>query len=158
MRLFTKYFLFGMLVFGLALSVSGYFLLHYSMESSMAREADFALKQYQYDKFTVQSALLSYSDVSLVVDVADTVAGDAALPDTMQFFTVSKGWLQEQGDRSYSIGGDGELADEEPEDGDETRNDFFVKSMFGILAEEISSPVAFYWEDGTAIYSEIEGL
>ena len=154
MRLFTKYFLFGMLVFGLALSVSGYFLLHYSMESSMAREADFALKQYQYDKFTVQSALLSYSDVSLVVDVA----GDAALPDTMQFFTVSKGWLQEQGDRSYSIGGDGELADEEPEDGDETRNDFFVKSMFGILAEEISSPVAFYWEDGTAIYSEIEGL
>lgn len=133
MRLFTKYFLFGMLVFGLALSVSGYFLLRYSMESSMAREADFALKQYQYDKFTVQSALLSFADISLAVDVADTVAGDAALPDTMQFFTVSKNWLWEQGDRSYS-------------------------SLFSILAEEISSPVAFYWEDGTAVYSEIEGL
>ena len=153
MRLFTKYFLFGMLVFGLALSVSGYFLLHYSMESSMAREADFALKQYQYDKFTVQSALLSYSDVSLVVDTVGTVAEDAVFPDTMQFFAVSKSWLWGQEDRIDFIVGDGES-----EDGDENRNVFFVKSFFSILAEEIGSPVAFCWDDGTVIYSEIEGL
>lgn len=179
MRLFTKYFLFGMLVFGLALSVSGYFLLHYSMESSMAREADFALKQYQYDKFTVQSALLSYSDVSLVVDTVGTVAEDAVFPDTMQFFAVSKSWLWgqedridfivgdgESGDEGGSASGDGELeyeggsasGDEIPEDGDENRNVFFVKSFFSILAEEIGSPVAFCWDDGTVIYSEIEGL
>ena len=63
MRLFTKIFLCGTLVFGLAFSISGYFLLRYSMESSMAREGDFAMKQYQYDKFTVQSALLTYLDV-----------------------------------------------------------------------------------------------
>ena len=67
MRLFTKFFLFGMLILGVAFSVSGYFLLHYSLESSLAREADFALMQYQYDKFTVQSAFLTYSDVSVVV-------------------------------------------------------------------------------------------
>ena len=48
-----------MLVLGLAFSASGYFLLRYSMESSLAREADFALKQFQYDKFTVQSAMLT---------------------------------------------------------------------------------------------------
>lgn len=192
MRLFTKYFLFGMLVFGLALSVSGYFLLHYSMESSMAREADFALKQYQYDKFTVQSALLSYSDVSLVVETVGTVAEDAVFPDTLQFFAVSKSWLRGQGDRldfitgdgesgdeGGSASGDGELGDEGgsvsgdgeleygggsisgeevPENRDEIQSDFFVKSFFSVLAEEIGSPVAFCWDDGTVIYSEIEGL
>ena len=71
MRLFTKIFLLGMLVFGLAFSVSGYFLLHYSLESSMAREVDFALKQYQYDKFTVQSAMLTYSDVVITFSIED---------------------------------------------------------------------------------------
>lgn len=40
MRLFTKIFLAGVLVLGLAFSASGYFLLHYSLESSLAREAD----------------------------------------------------------------------------------------------------------------------
>lgn len=98
MRLFTKYFLFGMLVLGLAFSVSGYFLLHYSMESSLAREAEFALRQFQYDKFTVQSAMLSGPDV------------------------------------------------------------YDVKSLFAGLAEEISSPVAFFAEDGTVVYTEIEGI
>lgn len=74
MRLFTKYFLFGMLVLGLAFSASGYFLLRYSMESSLAREVDFALKQYQYDKFTVQSATLSYSEVLSGWTVGDSVS------------------------------------------------------------------------------------
>ena len=68
MRLFTKIFLCGMLVFSVAFSFSGYFLLHYSMESSLAREVDFALRQYQYDKFTVQSAGLTYLDFSLILD------------------------------------------------------------------------------------------
>lgn len=72
MRLFTRIFLFGMLAFGTAFSVSGYFLLHYSLESSMAREADFALKQYQQDKFAVQSAKLSYSNVTLFQDTKDS--------------------------------------------------------------------------------------
>ena len=71
MKLFTKIFLFGMLVFGAAFSASGYFLLHHALESSVSREADFALKQYQYDKFTVQSALLTYCDVSVVTTFKD---------------------------------------------------------------------------------------
>ena len=70
MRLFTKIFLCGTLVLSLAFSVSGYFLLHFSWESSMAREADFALKQYQYDKFTVQSALLAYTDIEMTFVIA----------------------------------------------------------------------------------------
>lgn len=74
MRLFTKIFLFGMLAFGAAFSVSGYFLLHYSLESSMARETDFALQQYQHDKFAVQSAMLSYSNVTLFQDTKDSQA------------------------------------------------------------------------------------
>lgn len=72
MRLFTKIFLFGMLAFAAAFSASGYFLLHYSMESSMSRETDFALKQYQYDKFTVQSAALTFLDTSLVLGTSST--------------------------------------------------------------------------------------
>ncbi len=70
MRLFTKIFLCGTLVLSLAFSVSGYFLLHFSWESSMAREADFALKQYQYDKFTIQSALLTYTDFEMSLAVS----------------------------------------------------------------------------------------
>ena len=71
MRLFTKIFLFGMLVFGLAFSASGYFLLRYSMESSLEREADFALKQFQYDKFTVQSTMLTATSVTISLENAD---------------------------------------------------------------------------------------
>lgn len=75
MRLFTKIFLFGMLVFGLAFSAAGFFLLRYSMESALARETDFALKQYQYDKFAVQSAMLT--SVSLYIgDDEDILSGD----------------------------------------------------------------------------------
>ena len=70
MRLFTKIFLFGMLVFGLAFSASGYFLLCYSMESSLEREADFALKQFQYDKFTVQSTMLTATSVTISLENA----------------------------------------------------------------------------------------
>ena len=74
MRLFTKIFLCGVCVFGLAFSISGYFLLHYSMESSMAREADFALKQYQFDKFTVQSAFLNYGDITVTMVMTEEIS------------------------------------------------------------------------------------
>lgn len=120
MRLFTKYFLFGMLVLGLVFSFSGYLLLHYSMESSLAREAEFALTQYQYDKFTVQSAMLSNSDIFIVVD-----EGEELFPDNGYIFSVWKD---------------------------------YPETLFAALAEEISSPVAFFAEDGTLIYSEIQGI
>ncbi len=140
MRLFTKYFLFGMLVLGLAFSVSGYFLLHYFMESSLAREAEFALMQYQYDKFTVQSAMLSYSDIFVVIDV-----GEELFPEEERIYSMWKNdpesspELQIQGNLSVTESG-------------------LAKGLFADLAEELSSPAAFFQEDGTLIYSEIQGL
>ncbi len=62
MRLFTKIFLCGTIVFSLAFLVSGYVLIQYSLHAGMEREKEFALKQFQYDKFTVQSGLLSNSE------------------------------------------------------------------------------------------------
>lgn len=139
MRLFTKYFLFGMLVLGLAFSVSGYFLLHYSMESSLAREAEFALTQYQYDKFTVQSAMLSNSDISIFVDTEDGL-----IPDNGYIFS---GWKSIDTSAVRQLQGSMEVADSG-----------LVKSLFAALAEEISSPVAFFAKDGSQLYSEIEGI
>ena len=61
MKLFTKIFLCGTIVFAAAFLISGCFLIRYSFESSMERETDFALRQFQYDKFTVQAGLLALS-------------------------------------------------------------------------------------------------
>ena len=91
MRLFTKIFLFGMLAFGLAFSVSGYFLLHFSLKSSLEREADFALKQYQYDKFMVQSAVLTYLDASIVISIVDEFSSEDG-----QVYTITSKLPQEQ--------------------------------------------------------------
>lgn len=135
MRLFTKIFLFGMLVFSVAFSASGYFLLHYSMESSMAREAEFALKQYQYDKFTVQSALLSYSDVSLIISIED-----GSLSREGQTYTV---W-QTETDYSESL------------PGPDTKS--LTESLFKCLTAEFTVPAAFFSEDKSVIYSEIQDL
>lgn len=63
MKLFTKIFFGGTLVFSLAFLMSGYFLIHYSMKSNLKRETDLALRQYQYDKFTVQAGLLAMSNL-----------------------------------------------------------------------------------------------
>ncbi len=193
MRLFTKIFFIGMLLFGLAFSVSGYFLLHYSLESSMAREVDFALKQYQYDKFTVQSAMLTYSDITIVFSIEDSF-----LPGEKQVYTIkpivpftgnfsdSQGavegqenfgeqWYLEEKDAVEN--GDGAedrsytsyyfMEQQTPYQGQtfpEGQFDFeagithhgWSDSLLQSLAEEISSPVAFFSEDKTPIYSEIE--
>lgn len=122
MRLFTKIFLFGVLVFGLAFSVSGYFLLRFSLENSLTREADFALKQYQYDKFAVQSAMLTVSDITIAL----TLEGDQK-PEDYKTFTI---WEYSQEDNN----------------------------LFGTLASELSVPAAFFAEDKTLLYSEIEDM
>lgn len=192
MRLFTKFFLFGMLVFGLAFSASGYFLLHYSLESSLAREADFALKQFQYDKFTVQSAMLTYSDVTVVVTFgndfepdgegrfsvwqvspegglfsgseaggipeADNLPEAGKTPETEEF--SESGEPPKTGD--IPEGSDSPESGNAPGDGDSVGNqeswDGIPQGFFSILAEEISVPAAFFAEDKTPLYSEIEGM
>lgn len=144
MRLFTKIFLFGMLAFGGAFSVSGYFLLHYSMEGSMSRETDFALKQYQYDKFTVQSVALTYSDVSFVLNLENDIL--SSQEQTVSIWNASP----------YGIA--------LPENGqvfipyDQIPREELTEGLFRSLAEEISVPAAFFAEDGTLLYSEIENL
>lgn len=130
MRLFTKIFLFGALIFGLGFSASGYFLLRYSLESSLAREEDFALKQYQYDKFTVQSAMLTDTVVSISLNLGDD---DPA-------------WAES---RIYTIrekGAEGDIRTEEYED------------LFSALASELSAPAAFFAEDHTPLYSDIQEI
>ena len=148
MRLFTKIFLCGTLVLSLAFSVSGYFLLHFSWESSMAREADFALKQYQYDKFTIQSALLTYTDfeMSLAVsweDAADRGQITTWWEDASGGTVVSSG---EEGEK-WSVKGAEQIFDRES-----------AEELFRILAEDVSLPAAFFTGDGTLLYSGIEGL
>lgn len=152
MRLFTKIFLYGTFVFGLAFTVSGYFLLRYSMESSMTREADFALKQYQYDKFTVQSALLNYVDyeVSLVVDGSSGPGREESFtiwqffPEGMFVFGGEEGKDQAPGKSDFP-----EVHESLTEEAEE---------LFGFLGQEIGLPIAFFSEDGAVLYSEIEGL
>jgi len=195
MRLFTKIFLFGMLVFGLAFSASGYFLLHYSLESSMAREADFALKQFQYDKFTVQSAMLTYTEVSVAVSFDDSffrgepgdvviwqvspeeiiipkgaILGEGTVPEAGSILegeaVPEAGSIPEGGavpgvgsipEGGAVPGGEG-IPEGEALSESQSSWDGLTKQFFANLAEEISVPVAFFSEDKTPLYSEIEGL
>lgn len=131
MRLFTKIFLLGMLVFGLAFSASGYFLLHYSLESSLARETDFALKQYQYDKFTVQSAMLTTTAVTVSVNYDNELE-----PDNLPVFTVRQSFPE----GTYQL------------------EDYPAEDLFSALAAELSVPAAFFAEDRSLLYSNIQGM
>ena len=131
MKLFTKIFLLGMLVLGLAFSASGYLLLHYSLESSLARESEFALKQYQYDKFTVQSALLSATAVTVSINY-----GDILQPGGYQAYTIKE---------PYS-------------EGIFRLEDYQEANLFGALAEELSVPAAFFGQDRSLLYSDIRDL
>lgn len=131
MRLFTKIFLFGVLVFGLAFSASGYFLLHYSLESSLAREADFALKQYQYDKFTVQSAMLTTTVITVSLDFSNQYR-----QDDFQAFSIWEPLSEEY----ISL------------------EEYSAEDLFSALASELSVPAAFFAEDYSPLYSGIQGL
>ena len=159
MKLFTKIFLFGMLVFGAAFSASGYFLLHHALESSVSREADFALKQYQYDKFTVQSALLTYCDVSVVTTFKD----DDAPWDT-QICTIWEPFPDVLSTNSeYYFAAAPFLSNElsSPSDAFSVKGlsgNQLSENFFQTLASEISVPAAFFSEDKTLLYSEIEGF
>lgn len=87
MRLFAKIYLFGTVILSIAFLISGYFLMNYFLKTSLEREMEFALKQYQYDKFSVQSNMLADENVfqnftevepilweSVIEDVSNPVA------------------------------------------------------------------------------------
>ncbi|MDD3890235.1 MAG: hypothetical protein PHR65_10030, partial [Syntrophomonadaceae bacterium] len=59
MRLFAKIFLCATLVLSMALSLSGYLLITSSYKNAIERETERALDEYQYNKFSVQAALIT---------------------------------------------------------------------------------------------------
>lgn len=59
MRLYAKIFLCGTVIFSAAFLLAGYLLLTDTYRNELNREKEIAIRQYQYDKFTVQSELLS---------------------------------------------------------------------------------------------------
>lgn len=149
MRLFTKIFLCGTLVLSLAFSVSGYLLLHFFMESSLAREADFALKQYQYDKFTVQSALLPYMDFEMTVVVTGEDSED---------WNQSVTWWEGSPDSPLISGEAQDAGKWSVKMAPKVHTEESAEMLFASLAAEISLPSAFYAEDKTPLYSGIEGM
>lgn len=62
MRLFAKIFLCATIVLSVALSLSGYLLISSSYSNAIRRETEHALDEYQYNKFSVQAALLTQMD------------------------------------------------------------------------------------------------
>lgn len=57
MKLFTKIFLCCILVFSTAFQVSGYLLVKYAYENAVLQEKKYALNQFQYNKYIIQSAI-----------------------------------------------------------------------------------------------------
>nr|WP_300898339.1 HAMP domain-containing sensor histidine kinase [uncultured Acetatifactor sp.] len=106
------------------------------------------MKQYQYDKFTIQSALLTYTDfeMSLAVsweDAADRGQITTWWEDAPGGTVVSSG---EEGEK-WSVKGAEQIFDRES-----------AAELFRTLAEDVSLPAAFFTGDGTLLYSGIEGL
>lgn len=84
MRLFAKIFLCATLVLSVAVLLSGYLLIAISYRDSPERETEHALSQHQYDRFTVQSALISngsqlkvmeYPNAEMLRSFADKLGG-----------------------------------------------------------------------------------
>ncbi|MDR0293760.1 MAG: HAMP domain-containing histidine kinase [Oscillospiraceae bacterium] len=91
MRLFAKYFLCAALVISVALLFSGYRLITYSYENAVRRETERAVRQYQYDKFTVQAALIPKPD-----DLMETLRGlapDLSVSGLSAFFAEDRSLL-----------------------------------------------------------------
>lgn len=96
MKLFAKIFLCGTLVFCLSFLPAGYFLIAFSYENSIKKELEYALTEYQYDKFTVQVRMFTNPEdfagdispgESLLSELAAALRGPAA------FFTQDKNLL-----------------------------------------------------------------
>lgn len=74
MKLFAKIFLYATILISAAILFSGYLLITFSAQNALERETAWALNQYQYDKFTVQSWLISYGSAADGEMTADRLA------------------------------------------------------------------------------------
>lgn len=59
MRFFAKIFLCGTIVLSMTFLFSGYYFMNYFFEENLEKEKNLVISQYQYDKFTIQTRLLS---------------------------------------------------------------------------------------------------
>ncbi|MCI9617544.1 MAG: HAMP domain-containing protein [Eubacterium sp.] len=59
MHFFAKIFLCGTIVLSMTFLFSGYYFMNYSFEQNIEKEKNLVISQYQYDKFTIQTRLLS---------------------------------------------------------------------------------------------------
>lgn len=66
MRLFTKIFLCSMLVFSVAFQMAGYLFMNFSYENAIAQEKKYALSQFQYNKYVVQSAIYTNGQLEML--------------------------------------------------------------------------------------------
>ncbi len=87
MKLGTKIFLFVIMFFSVIFLFSGYCLISFFNKTAMEREVEVAIEQYQYNKFVIQSTLITrgeewfegvadgeYDVVNMVSDMNNTVA------------------------------------------------------------------------------------
>ena len=124
MRLFTKIFLCGTVVFTLAFLVSGYVLIRYSWNTGVEREREFALRQYQYDKFTVQAALLANAQVW------EQLQGEQLFAKVTETLNVPCAFFSEEGVLLYSQ----------------------IEGMDGVVFAELVRGQAQVLEEGRGIY------
>lgn len=64
MKLFTKIFLCSILVFSVAFQLAGYLLISFSYEDAILQEKKYALSQYQYSKYVLQSSMYMNGELS----------------------------------------------------------------------------------------------
>lgn len=87
MKLGTKIFFFVIMFFSVIFLFSGYTLISFFNETAMEREVEAAIEKYQYNKFVIQSTLITrgeewfegvadgkYDVSNIVSDMNDTVA------------------------------------------------------------------------------------
>jgi len=63
MKLFHKIFLCFVVIFGIAFQAAGVLLIDYAYENAIEQEKKYALQQFQYNKYILQSVLYSEPDL-----------------------------------------------------------------------------------------------
>lgn len=93
MKLGTKIFFYITIFFSMAFLAAGYILISYFYETTMNREMEAAVEQYQYNKFVVQANLITKGEdwftgtASGEYDIGSIVAD---MNNTVAFFTLDK--------------------------------------------------------------------
>lgn len=96
MKLGTKIFFCITIFFSMAFLAAGYILISCFYETTMSREMETAVEQYQYNKFVMQANLITRGEdwftgtVSGEYDISGIVAD---MNNTVAFFTLDKGTL-----------------------------------------------------------------